>query len=66
MKIAVHIILVFKRSDMKFEGENQFRKYVKNDQKLGPTLNLPGFGIIFNIFVRFWHTQPKNKHNNFL
>ena len=34
MKFVVHLILVCKHLDIKFESKNQFRKYVKKCPKI--------------------------------
>ena len=52
MKICVHIIWVLPHSDIKFEVKINFENMLKIVKKLGETLNLPDFRIIFNIFAK--------------
>ena len=74
MKIFVHIIWVLPHSEIKFEGKINFENMLKIVQKLGQTLNLQDFCIIFNLFpklifalkfnIRMWQ-HHNNMHRNF-
>ena len=77
MNIFVWTIWVCKHPDIKFDGKNgnfaNISKLSENLQKMGQTLNLPDFLIIFNIFGKLifalkfniWVlTHTNNMHKN--
>ena len=50
--LQIFAYYVLPHSDFKFEGKNQFENMLKIVQKMGRTLNLLDFRIIFNKFAK--------------